>query len=371
MYYKFIFIILFFTYSSCSNSQNSTVANYKLNTNSSSKVNSIKAPILKANDLFKIYTSKKPKEINLIILDSIAHLKHNPTTENKDNPEAYLSFPLENLTRVDTLAILEAFKNRLNDRPNGTTFVILDSLGNVVTYLSGFQKLNRSKDTKITSTTNQPTDKNKGETVRLENLKEYQAIQLAMKDYYSINQPIDLNIQYISFLWLNLFYEYFDVNESSDPTVKPEWLLNFSVIDAANLQLPHDFKMDEKKLSHLKVIFNGPKGYVLEHKFDVIGSHNLLVPRKDNYYTDKWKYIILNLSNQFTSKDKTFNQMILTVSYLKSKYGNDVIKNLTKWYVESDRGALLITSFLKEKYKVKTNINEMNLDYLNWIKERK
>ena len=134
---KFIIIILFLIYSSCSNSQNTKTNNYTIHSNSSSKTKNIETSILKANDLFKAYTNKNPAEINLFILDSIAHLKHNPTTELKDKSEAYLSFAPDELTKVDTLTILEAFKNKLD----GTTFVQLDSLGNAISYLSGFQKL--------------------------------------------------------------------------------------------------------------------------------------------------------------------------------------------------------------------------------------
>lgn len=364
---KFIAIILFLIYSNCSNSQDAKTTTYTIHASSSSNAKNINASILKANDLFKAYTNKNPAEINLFILDSIAHLKHNPTTELKDKSEAYLSFAPEELTIADTLIILETFKNKLD----GTTFVQLDSLGNATSYFSGFQKLNLGKNTTVTSSTKKKNGERKAKIVRLNELKEPQVINLAMKDYNSNNKPIDPNIQYISFLWLNFFYEYFEVNESSDPTIKPEWLLNFSIIDAANLKRPDDFEMDQNKLSHLKVIFNKSKGYVLEFHFDAIGKHNLFIPRRDEYYSNKWKYIILNLSKQFTLEDQTFNQMILTVSYLKNKYGNDVIKKLTKWYIDNDRGPLLITTFLKEKYNIKTNINDMNQDYLNWVKEKK
>ncbi len=364
---KFIVIILFLFFSSCSNSQNAKTNNYTIHSNSSSKTKSIEVSILKANNLFEAYTNKNPKEINLFILDSIAHLKHNPTTELKDKPEAYLSLASEELTKIDTVTILEAFKNKLD----GTTFVQLDSLGNAISYLSGFQKLNLGENTTVISTTKKKNGEPKVRIVRLNELKEPQVINLAMKDYNSINKPIDPNIQFLSFLWLNFFYEYFEVNESSDPTVKPEWLLNFSVIDAADLKLSNDFKLDQEKLSHLKVIFNQSKDYVLEFHFDATGRHNLFVPRRDEYYSNKWKYVILNLSHQFTLEDKTFNQMILTVSYLKDKYGNDVIKNLTKWYLKNDRGPLLITTFLRENYKVKTNINDMNQSYLDWVKGKK
>ena len=362
---KFIIIILFLIYSSCSNSQNAKTNNYTIHASSFSNTKNINASILKANDLFKAYTNQNPEEINLFILDSIAHLKHNPTTELKDKPEAYLSFAPEKLTKADTLAISEVFKNKLS----GTTLVQLDSLGNAIHYFTGFQQLSIGENTKITSTTNKKNGKVKGQTVRLNKLKESQVTTLAMKDYNSDNKPIDPNNQYVSFLWLNFFYEYFEVNEASNHTVKPEWLLNFSIIDAANLKRSDDFEIDQKKLTHLKVIFNGPQGYELDRIFDIAGRHNLLVPRRDDNYSNRWKYIALNLSKKFTLEDKIFNQMILTVSYLKDKYGNDIIKKLTTWYIDNDRGPLLITTFLKEKYKIKTNINDMNQDYLNWIKE--
>ncbi|MFK7773529.1 MAG: hypothetical protein AB8F94_15370 [Saprospiraceae bacterium] len=368
---RFIPIILCLIYSSCSNSQTLKIANYNLANNSSPYAKTIEAPILKANDLFKAYTNQNPKEINLFILDSINHLKHNPTTEEKNKPEVYLSFPPENLTKIDTLEILKNFKNKIDDQL-GTTFVVLDSLGNTVNFFAGFQKLNIGENTTITSTTKLSNKQEKSKTVKFENLTEAQAIQLAIKNYHSINYPIDLDIQYKHFLWLNFFYKYFEVNQSTPPTINQEWLLNFSVIDAANLQLPDDFKMDKKKLAHLKVIFNKSRGYVLERKYDAIGRYNLFVPKKDDHYTNKWKYVILNLSNYFTSDNKTFNQMILTASFLKSKYGNDVIKDLTKWYLRNspEKGPLLIISFLKEKYQAKTTINDLNEEYLNWVEEK-
>lgn len=364
---KFLILFLILLFSSCSNSQNSKTNNYTIHPNSSFDTKNIEASILKANDLFKAYTNKNPEEINLFILDSIAHLKHNPTTELKDKSEAYLSFPSVKLTKDDTLTIVQTFKDKLS----GTTFVQLDSLGNPTSYFSGFQKLNLGENTKVTSTTKKKIGERKAKIVRLNELKESQVINLAMKDYISNNKSIDPDNQYLSFLWLNFFYEYFKINESSAPTITQKWLLNSSIIDAANLKLPDDFKVDQEKLSHLKVIFNKSKGYVLEFHFDAIGRHNLFVPRRDEHYSNRWKYIILNLSHEFTLEDKMFNQMILTVSYLKDKYGNDVIKNLTKWYLKNDRGPLLITTFLKETYKVKTNINDMNQSYLDWVKEKK
>jgi hypothetical protein len=190
-----------------------------------------------------------------------------------------------------------------------------------------------------------------------------------MKDYEQNNKVAETQLR--GFLWLNFFYKYFDVNESSEFVVQPKWLLNFSVIDAANLELPDGFRADLGKLTHLKDVFNKGAGYKTgQASTSGIRRHYLIVPRKDDYYTEKWKYITLDLADEFGMESKTFNQMVMIVNYLKTKYGSGVIKKLTTWYVDNGKGPLLITSFLKDHYDVKTSMNDLNEDYLNWVKEK-
>jgi len=364
---RFLFIVLLLASHACTNGQNTKMANYDIHTKTSA--DKLRAAILEANDLFQTYTNTSPKAIDLFILESMSQLKHNKITELKSKPEAYLMLPSKKLTKADSLEIVESFKNRL---PRGATLVTLDSLGNALSYATGFEKLSKGKHTKITSKVRTDLKKKQtgNQTIFLRDAEDTQVLQLAMKDYNSRNKVIDPNTQFRYFLWLNFFYQYFKVDESSPSGVKQRWLIDFSVIDASNLKIPKDFKFTLRRPLHLKTLFNRT-GYESEWGFDASGKYNLFIPRKDDYYAQKWKYVILNISNQLTLDDQTFLQMTLVVNYLKDRHGEDVIKKLINWYKDSNEELLFIVSFFRETYNIKTTINKLNQDYLNWLEEKK
>lgn len=405
---KFTSIILFISlvYTSCSNSQGVQLASSDKYTSTQGVSEHTATSILRANELFKAYTDESPKGINLFKLDAATQLKHNPSSELKDSPEAYLLFPSGELSLADTTLILEAYKERLK----GSNFLTLDASGNVLYYDIGkraprhnykeatsivpidslknslerlrdtlrsgetfIRKIERGvttvKKTKSVKMTDLMLDTINSEIVYLKDLSEAQILEYAMADYQLNNEVVET--PYRGFLWLNFFYKYFDVNGSSESAVGPRWLLNSSVIDAANLEVPDDFAVDVEKLTPLKDVFNKDAGYEAgQVSKNGIRRHYLIVPRKDDFYLEKWKYITLDLSNEFALESKSFNQMVLVVNYLKKEFGPDVIRKLSSWYVDNGKGPLLMTSFLKEEYNVKTNMNDLNQGYLSWVSER-
>lgn len=354
--------------SSCSNSQDTLVANYRVDATTTSGIEAVKSSILKANEVFKAYSSKEPVGISLFLIDSVAHLKNEEITELKSGPEAFLMLPPEELTSEDTLRIIEEFKTGLD----GTTLVIFDSLGNVIRHITGLQKLNIGEKTTVSSEPTSPA-KPQGAKTRMDKFKDLNdadVLQLVMKSYNTQNKVIDPEARYRYFLWLNFFYEYFEVNKPYPGGQYPRWLVDFAVVDASEPALPKGFSFEGRRPISLATIFTKMQ-YGAGFQFRTSGVFNLFVPSMDDEYSGKWKYLILNFTNQFTVEDDSFLKMTLVVEFLKEKYGKEVIKDLSKWYLKGDDQLLLITSFLKEKYDVTTNISEMNEGFSTWVLSRK
>ncbi|MFK8164070.1 MAG: hypothetical protein AB8H12_16615 [Lewinella sp.] len=402
--YASIIILFSLVYSSCSNSQGIQITPSSSYPNAQGSSEEIEASILQANKLFETYTNESPQGIDLFLLDVAAQLIRNPATELKEKPEGYLFASPAVLSKADTSLILAAYKKRLGVEK----FLSLDASGKVLYYDTGkrapkhnykettsivprdslkltakrlgspyrqggsynrkIEPAGRTNDRgeKLVKVTDMVLDTIDTDIVYVKDLSKVQLLGYAMEDYWLNNNNADSYLR--GFLWLNFFYDYFDVNESSESTaVKPRWLLNFSVIDAAGLTLPDDFVVEPANLSPLKTIFNKDQGYETgSFSYSGIRRRYLVVPRKDDFYTEKWKYISLDLAAEFSFESKIFSQMVLIVNFMKQQYGADVVKELTTWYVANGKGPLLLTSFLKEKYAASTTINDLNQDYLNW-----
>lgn len=360
-----VFIFAFTIINNCS-CQNPNDAETNGNNSNSGVDKDLKKMVSKANKLYEAYTLKSSKKTDLIQLDSIGQLEHNDISELKSHPEAYYLHHKKTLSKKDSLAIINNFKHGMGKN----VIVFIDSLGNAIGFLPGGIKLEYDSNTKIRSQVINPENKtNYRSNVKFHELNEKQIKQLALLNYREKHKTVNPENQYLYFLWTNFYYQINGVNQPSTECLKERWLFDFLMIDAANLNIPIGYKFYNKSPRHLKNIFNRMP-YESDWKFDKMNKSFLAIPQIDIEYTNKWKYLFLDLATQFSLEDRIFQELVLITNYLKHKYGKEVIKDMVSWYLKKESNLMLVSSFIKEKYNIRTNINEMNADYVQWREEK-